>query len=230
MNEIWKTIPLMSEKYEVSNLGRIRTKKSGLIRKTQRTNQNYEICTLNDKKRTLTSFVHRYVAITFIPNPKNDPVVNHKNGIKYDNCVDNLEWVTLKENSQHAVKTGLVIRKFGENNSYSKLKENEVLEIIKRFQSNELVQDLAKEFKVNINTIYCILQGKTWKHLNNQNLSQAKNLKTKLVDQNGIVYNSYRDAEKRVGINRLHIYQSVHRNQFRKGYKFSKLIEENNGT
>lgn len=68
----------------------------------------YPRVTIEDNKgNKLTRFVHRLVAITFIPNPYNKPQVNHKDGNKLNSNVDNLEWVTNSENSAHAIDTGL---------------------------------------------------------------------------------------------------------------------------
>ena len=118
--ELWKPISGYEGIYEVSSLGRVRSldrvvvdyrgiEKSvgGKILKPGVTNKGYYIVSLNsvDKRHTLT--VHRLVANAFVPNLDNKPQVNHINGIKTDNRICNLEWLTNEENMKHAINNGL---------------------------------------------------------------------------------------------------------------------------
>ncbi len=68
----------------------------------------YVCITLYKNKKSKHHKIHRLIAQTFIPNLENKPEINHKNGIKLDNRIENLEWVTHKENMQHAYKNGLI--------------------------------------------------------------------------------------------------------------------------
>lgn len=228
MEEIWKEIPLLGGTYEVSSLGNVRSKKTKRLRKLCSNQLGHLVCAIFNGKQTLTSFVHRYVALAFIPNPENKPIVNHKNGIKTDNRIENLEWVTAKENSHHAHRTGLIPYKFGENNSYSKLTEKQVLEIVKRYKNKETAKKLAIEYNCTLGNIYNILRGITWKYLNIGIVTKAQNIKIKVADQNGIVYNSIREAADRLNLKRSQIYKSVYNGHFAGTFKFTKLNEEKN--
>jgi len=88
--------------HEVSNMGNIRSYKRMQNVKYYPDARGYSRFKIND----ITIKVHRLVAQTFIPNPEGKKFVNHKNGIKTDNRSENLEWVTNKENMEHAVKNG----------------------------------------------------------------------------------------------------------------------------
>ena len=104
MIEIYKPIVGYEGLYEVSNLGNVRNLKTNIILKQKINKGGYMNVGLwkNGKK---TFLIHRLVAQAFIPNPDNKPEVNHKDEIKSNNCVYNLEWVTSKENANYGSRT-----------------------------------------------------------------------------------------------------------------------------
>lgn len=117
MNEIWKEIPGYEGYFEVSNLGNFRSKDRivkykqngtrlypGKLLKCEQMQDGYQRIVLMKEAKKKRFMCHRLVALTFIPNPDNLPQVNHKDGVKNNNCVDNLEWCTQSENEQHSVK------------------------------------------------------------------------------------------------------------------------------
>jgi len=106
--EIWSKIkdPEFEEFYEASSFGNIRSvKRKKILKPALRT--GYLSITLCNPLFKRTENIHRIIALTFIDNPKELPVVNHKNGDKTCNRVENLEWCSYKENSQHALDTFL---------------------------------------------------------------------------------------------------------------------------
>ena len=110
MEEIWKPIKGAVKGHEVSSLGRVRNRKGRLLKKPSYghgTKDWYAHLNLNINGITKSCYVHRLVAEAFLPNEENKPDINHKNGVKSDNRVENLEWMTESENTIHAWKNGL---------------------------------------------------------------------------------------------------------------------------
>lgn len=119
--EIWKDIPNYEGHYQVSNFGRVRGIKDphGNYREYIRTpykHKNGYLFLGLWKENNATAFsVHRLVALAFLPNPNDLPEVNHKDGIKTNNYIDNLEWVSTSENRKHAWDAGLRCRQAQSN-------------------------------------------------------------------------------------------------------------------
>jgi len=89
------------ENYEVSNLGNVRNKKSGIILRCSIGKDGYYKVSLYQDKIKYSKKIHKLLAQAFIENPENKPCVDHKNNNKLDNNIDNLRWATTKENGQN---------------------------------------------------------------------------------------------------------------------------------
>lgn len=121
MEEIWASINGSGNRYEISNRGRIAIllKKGRVYKKLFLSQHGYLTTSLRINSKLKNFLVHRLVAEYFIPNPENKRQVNHKNGIKTDNNIENLEWVTPSENIQHAYDKGLIVKKGVRNERHS---------------------------------------------------------------------------------------------------------------
>lgn len=145
-NEIWKSIPSFENKYEVSNLGRVKTlinkriDKNGIIYskkpkilKQSFTSTGYLQVTLQHKKYK----VHRLVAMAFIPKQLNKNIINHKDFNRLNNKVENLEWCTPKENVEHAVLNK-------RNKKYYYYDKDEAIELFEKGIDSKIISEILK--------------------------------------------------------------------------------------
>lgn len=144
--EIWKSVVDWEKYYEISSIGRLRSidrfirngqnsKRflKGIFIEQKAGRSGYIGYTLKADKILKHKDAHRMVAEAFIPNPENKPCVNHKNGIKTDNRVENLEWCTYSENTKHAYKNGLIVGAWIGKCGYENPNSREVFQYDKNF-------------------------------------------------------------------------------------------------
>ncbi len=178
--EIWKDIKDFEGYYQISNLGNVKSLDremivNGGIRKyysksiTQSIEKDgYLTVTLWKNSKSKSFRVHRLVAEAFIENPNNYEIVNHLDGNKQNNTVGNLEWCTIKENTNHAFRTGL--RKSGEKHRWSKLTEFQVRQIPNLLNQGFSQKYISKLYGVSYSCIKNICQGRKWRFLISDNL------------------------------------------------------------
>lgn len=175
MIEIWKDIPSYEGYYQASNLGKIKSLKRIIMRKDGkpylqkeqllkpgRNRKGYLHCNLTKNFKQTNISVHRLVAITFIDNPNNLPQINHIDGNKENNSVDNLEWISNYDNMQHSIITGIRnVKKITDN--LKKVNSRKVNQydldgnFIKAWDS---IKDIQMELKIPNQNISKVCQGK----------------------------------------------------------------------
>lgn len=169
IDEIWIPIKGFEEYYHVSNLGNIRALektvpyKDGRIRryksiilKPRIDGRGYYFVTLYKPSYKIQLRVHRLIAVAFIPNPENKPEVNHKDGVKTNNEISNLEWSTRSENTQHAHDIGLL------KQPAAKLTADYVNNIRVEYANGDTQFHLADKYKISQTQVSRIVNNKNW--------------------------------------------------------------------
>lgn len=147
------------------NLGGERFLPERILKKNPDADGYVRVVLWHPEKRPTGFAVHRLVCQAFIHNPDNKKHVNHKNMVRHDNTLENLEWCTASENNIHAFLNGRTTV-VGEARHNSKLSSEDVFNILNLGKNGFSVKRLAKMFNVSTGPISAILHFKTWKSLN----------------------------------------------------------------
>lgn len=168
MIEQWKDIKSYEGKYAISNYGNVKIltcKRKAYIGKYLKycnDKDGYALVNLYKNGKQKSQKVHKLVALHFILNLKNKPIINHKDGNKWNNHINNLEWCTYSENNFHAYKNGLMKGMKGENHPNAILKESDV----KIIRSSKLDnKTLSTIFNISEKYIYNIKNNLRWSHV-----------------------------------------------------------------
>lgn len=169
MNEIWKDVIGYEDVYQVSNLGNVKRIKlargSGLntIMKAAPDRNGYPRLSLCRDNKPVQLLIHRLVAAAFLGPCPIGYEVNHIDGKKGNPRIDNLEYVTSKGNSEHAVRLGLM--PFGTRRTNAKLNDDAVREIRQLRKDGLTLKEIGKRFNVSRRTIGDVVNGKLWTHV-----------------------------------------------------------------
>ena len=170
MEEMWKDVVGYEDLFKISNLGNLYSKRSNKLLKQYKHKHGY-MCVATKIGgrfgRNVCFKIHRLVANAFIDNPNNKPYVNHIDSNKANNNVNNLEWVTAKENTAHAIKSGTIsLQDIRDRNKIHRSLSDCVVMYIRSvhtpYDSEFGVIGLAKKFNVSRRVISDIVNKKTY--------------------------------------------------------------------
>lgn len=172
--EIWMSIPGMEGRYDVSNLGCVRSwikhapsntfLDKPKILKLAIHESGYRIVSVGPRNQVKQRKVHRLVLLAFVGPKPEDELTRHLDGNKDNNRLDNLKYGTLEENTEDSIKHGSI--PIGSKNGQAKLNEEKVLRIIELYSTGNFFQkELAEEFEISQVVISKIVTGTSWAHV-----------------------------------------------------------------
>lgn len=156
-----KYVNRYNNKYSITEEGKIWSNSTNQFLKTKINKLGYEEIRLGlGRKNKGTHTIHRLVAETYLPNPNNYREVNHKNGIKTDNRLENLEWTTRSENMKHAIRTGLKVLKRDLEHPAAKLSLEQIKQIVPKIDGRYgTLSRIAREYGVSVSLLSLIKRG-----------------------------------------------------------------------
>lgn len=181
--ENWLPIPEYERLYEIDTFGNVKSLDrkvrnnngfrviKGKILKPKLDDKGYYKIGLTKDNKQKFYFIHRLVALTFIPNPNNYPIINHKDGNPKNNYVENLEWCTYSYNTKYAYNIGTKKPKgaehIGEKNPKNKLTEKQVLNILNAKKDGIHIKKAFEllNYEISFSGFEQIWYGYKWKHL-----------------------------------------------------------------
>ncbi|QEM43271.1 HNH endonuclease [Bacillus phage Chotacabras] len=216
MAEIWKSLDGIIDcggNYIVSTYGNVKNATAGNDLSLQVSPHGYNRAMLHNGKNRKNVFVHRLVALAFIPNPDNKPQVNHKDGNKLNNKVSNLEWVTPSENIQHAYDSELRAIKLGSEVNNATLTED-IVKLIKADLINcSSTAILAEKYNVSSSAISDIKVGITWSHVEVEGFTPYKT-----------TVNGSNNGKSRLTEDDVRLIKKLHRDKKFKQVELSKMF------
>ena len=177
---IWRPVEGYEGIYEVSSAGEVKSlprlkycghkgsppqKVEGRILKVSEDRLGYSRVKLSKNGTSKLKYLHRIIASAFIENITEKTEVNHIDGDKSNNMLNNLEWVNRSENMKHNFSIGISNGHRGEDNNKAKLSWDSVKQIRKLYFDGVSQKELSKKFEVTTANISCIVNHKTWKEV-----------------------------------------------------------------
>ena len=164
--EHWKDIDGYEGKYQISNLGNVKSLHGiGMLLTPYKKKNGYLSVKIIKNGKYKHHMIHRLVALAFVSNPKSKPNINHIDFNQTNNIPSNLEWCTQRENIWHTVNHGRNNPTIGETHPSAKLKESDVIKIRKMVGSGISQRSVAKIYNVTSVNIGRICNRKIWKHI-----------------------------------------------------------------